>query len=128
MSLGERHIHAIRKKARKGFRGYPVATIAFYGPSDRVASKVAVGIILGEDQDAAFLERWFSQGSDIRNDHDAFEQVLEFLRNHAAKSVAITAGIIGCPHEEGIDYPDGESCPQCPFWARRNRWTGETEH
>src|SRR5712692_4405008 len=30
-------------------------------------------------------------------------------------------GIIGCPHEEGIDYPEGKSCPQCPYWARRAR-------
>ncbi len=37
----------------------------------------------------------------------------------------MTGAIIGCPHEEGIDYPDGEVCPQCPFWARRDRFTGE---
>ena len=36
----------LRKKVRRGFRGYPVATIAFYGPDDRRASKVAVGILL----------------------------------------------------------------------------------
>ena len=23
-------------------------------------------------------------------------------------------GVTGCPHEEGIDYPLGEPCPQCP--------------
>jgi hypothetical protein len=33
--------------------------------------------------------------------------------------------IIGCPHEEGIDYPDGAECPECPFWKGRDRWTGE---
>jgi hypothetical protein len=31
----------------------------------------------------------------------------------------------GCPHEEGIDYPEGEPCPQCPFWTHRDRWTGK---
>ena len=36
---------ALRKKANRGFRGYPVATMAFYGPDDEVASKVAVGIL-----------------------------------------------------------------------------------
>jgi hypothetical protein len=30
------------------------------------------------------------------------------------------------PHEEGIDYPEGKTCPQCPFWASRDRWTGES--
>lgn len=32
------------KRARRAFQGYPVATVAFYGPDDRHASKVAVGI------------------------------------------------------------------------------------
>jgi hypothetical protein len=32
--------------------------------------------------------------------------------------------IIGCPHEEGIDYPLGSTCPLCPFWKDKDRWTG----
>jgi hypothetical protein len=28
------------------------------------------------------------------------------------------------PHEERIDYPEGEACPQCPFWAGRDRFAG----
>jgi hypothetical protein len=35
---------------------------------------------------------------------------------------------MSCPHEERIDYPEGEKCPSCPFWANRNRFTGEIEH
>jgi hypothetical protein len=27
--------------------------------------------------------------------------------------------------EEGIDYPEGSKCPECPFWADRDRFTGE---
>ena len=128
MSLRERHIKALRKKAKRGFAGYPLATVAFYGPDNKTATKVAVGIILGEDQDAAHLERWHSQGSDIRLDHGVFEEILELLRAHGAKSVALADRIIGCPHEEGVDYPEGTSCPACPFWAGRNRWTGELAH
>jgi hypothetical protein len=37
-------------------------------------------------------------------------------------------GIFGCPHEEGIDYPEVESCSQRPFLAGRNRATGNREH
>lgn len=36
--------------------------------------------------------------------------------------MAMTDSILGCPHEEGIDYPEGGSCPQCPFWSGRDRW------
>lgn len=56
----------LAKKARRGFRGYPVATVAFYGPNDRLASKVAVGILLGEDEDVAELRRWTSADGDVR--------------------------------------------------------------
>ena len=34
----------IEDKARKGNRGDPVGTVAFYGPNDESASKVVVGI------------------------------------------------------------------------------------
>src|SRR5262249_37516518 len=58
----------LAKKAKKGFRGFPMATIAFYGPDDKTASKVVVGIFLGERQEAADLRRWFSDATDIRSD------------------------------------------------------------
>ena len=47
----------LAKKAHRGFRGYPVATVAFYGPDDRRASKVAVGIVLREEEEVAELLR-----------------------------------------------------------------------
>ena len=55
----------LEKKARRGFRGYPVATIAFYGPSDELASKVAVGIVPAEHAEPDPLERWFSDDQDV---------------------------------------------------------------
>ena len=27
-----------------------------------------------------------------------------------------------------VDYPEGGVCPQCPFWAHRDRWTGDVIH
>jgi hypothetical protein len=43
------HRDKLKKKAKQGFRGYPVATITYYGPDDKRASKVSVGIILEEE-------------------------------------------------------------------------------
>jgi len=54
-------------------------------------------------------------------------EVAVFLKSHAVRSVGMVEGIIGCPHEEGVDYPEGEACPACPFWAGRDRWTGLRE-
>lgn len=124
-----RHVKSARTrlqdKARRGFRGYPIATIAYYGPDDKFASKVAVGIIPQEGGDVAFLERWFADDADVRLDPSINRQIIEFIASHDVRSVGIADRIIGCPHEEGIDYPVGENCPQCPYWADRDRWTGE---
>jgi hypothetical protein len=118
----------LKKKAKKGFKGYPVATIAYYGPDNKLASKVAVGIVIQEDSDPVDMRRWFSEQGDVRLDKSIEGQILEYLRLNEVKTVAMSDGIIGCPHEEGIDYPDGEACPQCPFWAHRDRFTGEIIH
>ena len=39
----------LQKLMNKGFRGYPIATIAYYGPDDKNATKVAVGIVPHEN-------------------------------------------------------------------------------
>jgi hypothetical protein len=118
----------LEKKARRGFRGYPVATVAFYGPDDKTASKVAVGIVRAEGAEAEALQRWFAKEGDVRRDATIGEEMLAFIRDHDVKTVVTTDRIIGCPHEEGEDFPKGQVCPRCPFWAHRDRWTGETVH
>jgi len=101
-----------------------VATVALYGPTDTVATKTAVGIVRAEGQEPD-LRRWFSKGGDIRTDPEIEREVVEFIHAQGVKSVIMTGGIIGCPHEEGIDYPEGKSCPECPYWAGRDRFTKE---
>jgi hypothetical protein len=114
------------KKLSNRKTGFPLATMAFYGENDKVASKVVVGIVLSEkDNDVAFMEKWFGTAGDVRSDRDITAQIVNFLERHDVHRVVMTDRIIGCPHEEGIDYPEGEKCPQCPFWANRDRWTGE---
>jgi hypothetical protein len=49
---------------------------------------------------------------------------LELIEEQGALSVAMVGGIIGCPHQEGIDY-EGEWCPICEFWHGRDRFTGK---
>jgi hypothetical protein len=117
----------LQKRAKKGFRGYPAATIAFYGPDDRFASKVVVGITAGESEETLALERWFAEDTDVRNDPVVGEAIALFIEQYDIKTVVVTDGIIGCPHEEGVDY-EGTTCPKCPFWANRDRWTGEIIH
>jgi hypothetical protein len=120
------YLEKFRKKSKKGFVGFPVATVAYYGPDNKRASKVAVGIIATEGGDADVLERWVSDTQDVRTDPDIIKEVLEFVSVNGAKSVVVADGILGCPHEEGTDYPLGERCPKCSYWQHRDRFTGET--
>jgi hypothetical protein len=117
----------LSKKARKGFRGCPVGTIACYGPDDRRASKMVVSIVEAEGAEPSEMRKWYAEDGDVRGTPEVIEQAVAFLEQHGVRSVAMTDRIIGCPHEEGIDY-EGPTCPRCPFWANRDRWTGEVLH
>jgi len=123
-----RKLSPLTKKARRGFRGYPVATIAFYGPDRDTATKVAVGIVQREDAEPEIVQRWFNSERDVRRDVTINRAVVALVEGQHVKSVVMTDSVIGCPHEEGTDYPEGGVCPKCPFWVGRDRWSGEVEH
>jgi len=128
MSLSQTwFLDRLKKRASKGARGYPVASIAFYGPTDKVASKVVVGITAAEGADVEPLERWYSPDQDARKNPELMKTVLHFLEAHGVKSVVMPDRMLGCPHEEGKDYPEGEPCPHCPYWRNRDRFTGLVE-
>jgi len=125
--LEDRFLKRLRKKARKGVRGWPIATIAFYGPDLSRATKVAVGIVPSEDAEVKELRDWKVDRGDIRADPAIAKEILDFIETHKTVSVAMTGQIIGCPHQEGIDY-EGEWCPVCEFWRGRDRFTGQMVH
>src|SRR6266540_2767617 len=110
MKIKRRSTSPLAKKARRGFRGFPIATIAYYGPDNIRASKVAVGIVRAEGADPE-MTRLFSDEGDIRKDMEIGDEILNLLNIYGVQSVIVKEGIFGCPHEEGIDYPDGEVCP-----------------
>ena len=112
----------IRQKSKSGGAGGTIGTIAFYGPDNRHASKVAVGIVPEGSDEATLLERWYEEKFDVRIDPGIGEEVGAFLRKHGVRQVAVAEGIIGCPHEEGVDYPEGKECPLCPFWQGKDRF------
>lgn len=115
----------LQKKSKKGFRGYPIGSLAFYGADDRVSTKMVASIVHGEgEEDIGEMRKWFTTDHDVRNDEVFAEEVWRFFDAHGVRSIVMPDRIIGCPHEEGIDY-EGPTCPQCPFWANRNRWTGQ---
>ena len=121
--MQDRHLKRLRKKAKRGMRGWPLATIAFYGPDLSRASKAAVGIMAYDGAEPE-LRSWLLDTGDVRRDPAVAAEILAFIEEHGAVSVAMADGIMGCPHQEGIDY-EGEWCPVCEFWHGRDRFTGE---
>lgn len=117
----------LTKKIRKGDKGYPIATIAFYGPNNNIASKAVCAIISHDGAETEPMKKWFSL-SDLRKSEQVMSEILCFIDENGAKSVSMVQEIIGCPHEEGIDYPDGDYCPKCSYWKGRDRFSGEMVH
>jgi hypothetical protein len=122
MSRHDRARYWLNKKARRRSRRYPLATVAYYGPDDTRASKVVVAIFAKKD-DLIAMEKWFSDEEDIRQSPTINQQIVDFLDQHHIHKVVMPDHILGCPHEEGVDYPEGGFCPRCPFWKGKDRWT-----
>lgn len=119
-------ITQLRKKAQARKADYPRASLAFYGPDGKKATKAVLGIFLHED-DEGTIYKFFSEEKDIRYKIDIQETILARLKEHGVQSLNMIEKIFGCPHEEGIDYPEGEPCPQCPYWNGRDRYAAIQE-
>ena len=109
------------KAVRRG--KYPIGTVAAYGPDDRKTTKIVAGVILFEGADP-ILERFVA--NDVLADPKIREAVRKHFAIHGVKTVAYSEKNMGCPHEEGIDFPKGGDCALCPFWARK-QGSGRTD-
>ena len=94
--MEDRFLKRLRKKARKGLRGSPIATIAFYGPNLSQATKITVGIVPSENAEVEELRDWKVNRGDIPGDPGIAREILEFIEKHRVLSVAMTDAIIGC--------------------------------
>jgi hypothetical protein len=92
---------------------YPIGTVAFYGPDDKTRTKIAAGVIL-HDSAEAIIKRWVA--TDVTTNPKIQQEMKNFFLKYGVKTVAMSEGNMGCPHEEGLDFPHGEDCPFCPFW------------
>src|SRR5437588_12179362 len=105
-------ITMLRRRAKRGDKDYPMASIAFYGPDNKRATKAVLGIITHEEAEP-HLYKWFSNSKDIRYDPAIQLAILSRIQEHSAVSIIMSENLFGCPHEEGTDYPQGEACPLC---------------
>ena len=92
---------------------FPIGTVALYGPTGTITTKIAASVIKSPNAEP-ILERWVA--TDVTTSPKVQREIKEFFEKHGVKSIAMSEGNMGCPHEEGEDFPEGEDCPFCPFW------------
>jgi len=96
---------------------YPLGTIVYYGPDDTTTTKIVASVIT--DREADPLQKTY-HGAGVTLDPTVIAEIGRFFTENRVKKVVMTDRNIGCEHEEGIDYPLGETCPYCPFWAAKS--------
>ena len=92
---------------------FPIGTVALYGPDDKRTTKIVASVIKREGVEPV-LERWV--GSNVKDNPKVRREIPEFFDKHGVKSVVATDRNMGCPHEEGEEFPAGGDCPFCPWW------------
>ena len=112
-------------KSRARANHFPLASVATYGPDDTLATKLVAAVIdRPGDDDPSSTKSWTTV-EDVRRDPFVAKNLSEFLLERGVKETVTSDRILGCPHQEGIDYPVGRTCPHCPFWAGIDRFTHE---
>lgn len=106
----------LERKVQRGFRGYPIVNLFMHGPNDKIATKIIAEITFKKSDGVVIFEKWFSKDIDIRQNEIVMQQVVNFVKLHSVRTVVMNKEIVGCPHEEGIDYEKGQDCSFCPFW------------
>jgi hypothetical protein len=95
-----------------------VAVVRAYGPDNTRATQLVVSIHRGAllDEPSVSCE-WTVDEGDIRENASVAAELEDVLAGHHVRETIRSPGILGCPHEEGLDYPMGRECPHCPYWA-----------
>jgi len=78
---------------------------------------VVIGYV-AEEGDEPKLQK-FMIDSDVREDVTIQTTLLKVVGRIEAKTVSLSDGVVGCPHEAGVDFPEGEVCPVCEYWQGR---------
>ena len=108
------HLKEVLKQKSK----FPVGIVANFGPDNQTITKIVAMIVPGYDlkpRHKTWIKPETSSDSEIAN------QIGQFFLDFNTTDIVIAEGVIGCPHDEGVDFPVGEDCPYCPYWAKTTK-------
>ena len=109
---------------------YPLGTLIPYGPDLKRATKLTVCIIPTLGAEPTAVQRWHVKTGEIREDSKTALEIEAFFAEHEVVSRLDAPEIMGCEHEEGIDFPLGGFCTKCAMWSAlehaKSHRTGKT--
>jgi hypothetical protein len=77
----------INKRVKRGFHGYPMISIQYFGPTEVLATKVEVGFI--EQENAEPMLETFNSETDIRQDETVQTTIIKIIDRVDAKTVTL---------------------------------------
>jgi hypothetical protein len=112
--------HAIRVAEFSDFEldDLPVGVLAFYGPSPEKCTKAVATVV---DLKKALIVAVFD-GPDVQRNQALLNKVFAFFKEHDVAQAVVFEELLGCEHEEGVDFEEGETCPLCPDWKPSVDW------
>jgi hypothetical protein len=81
----------ISKRVKRGFHGYPMISIEYFGPSTALATKVQVGFI--EQEDAEPMLETFNSDTDIRQNETVQTTIIKIIDRVDAKTVTLNESV-----------------------------------
>ncbi|QHJ10859.1 hypothetical protein FX988_01081 [Paraglaciecola mesophila] len=82
----------IEKRVKRGFQGYPMISIQYFGQSSELASKVEVSFI--EQESAPAMAESFSSSTDIRQDETVQTTIIKIIDRVDAKTVTVAETVL----------------------------------
>jgi len=83
----------IAKKVKRGFQGYPMINITYYGPTDVLATKVILEFIAEEGGEVQ-LEP-FNTDTEIRDDISVQTTIIKIIERSGAMTVTLDEKVKG---------------------------------
>tara|TARA_R110002153_G_scaffold17835_1_gene62116 strand:- start:7612 stop:7899 length:288 start_codon:yes stop_codon:yes gene_type:complete len=81
----------ISKRVKRGFHGYPMISIQYFGPSETLATKVEVGFI--QEENAEPMLETFNSETDIRKDETVQTTIIKIIDRVDAKTVTLDENV-----------------------------------
>ncbi|MCO7223516.1 hypothetical protein [Pleionea sp. CnH1-48] len=104
----DKYRKSINRLAEKGERGFPRASLEFYGPSKSRAKKAV--LVIYDDNAELFRSDFNTKGYDLRWDSGFNKEVLQKLREHHVKTLDLSNVVVGC--HKSIQHSE------CRYWQR----------